>query len=64
MSDYVYLEKYATCASCRRFVGWKDEAYPVCNSCKSEAKTESFLAEDFIFDETKLANFPNGDRDV
>ena len=62
MSDYVYLEKYATCASCRVHVGWKDEAYPVCDSCKSQAKKESWLAESFIFDETTFANFPNGDR--
>jgi len=63
MSDYVYLEKYATCASCRRFVGWHAGAYPVCDSCKSQAKKETFLAEDFIFDETTFANFPNGDRE-
>jgi RNA polymerase subunit RPABC4/transcription elongation factor Spt4 len=64
MSDYHYLEKFATCASCRTFMGWQDNAYPICTNCKSEAKAESWRAEDFIFDETKLANFPNGDRDV
>jgi hypothetical protein len=44
-------------------MGWQDNAYPICNNCKSEAKAESWRAEDFIFDETKLANFPNGDRE-